>query len=269
MRGRSIPLSLQRRMVIDLLHFAKSIPTVPVQRKMSLALLVAARAACRERPRWTTLFTKAYALLAQEFPELRRAYIKIPWAHLYEYPVSNASIILERDYRGEPALLPVTIKDPAQQSLRDIGEQLHRAATAPVEDIKNFRRWLQLAKLPIYLRRAAWWLGLNIGRQRGNYFGTFAVSVYSALNAESLHPLSPVTTVLNYGVINGDGDVDVRIIYDHRVMDGATVARALARLEEILNSVVRDEVRSDLAKKSHALTAASAIAPKKRRKPMA
>ena len=98
--------------------------------------------------------------------------------------------------------------------------------------------------MPRPLRRALLWLGLNIGRQRGNYFGTFAVSVYSALNAESLHPLSPVTTLLNYGVISSDGRVDVRIIYDHRVMDGATVARALLRLEEILNSVVLEEVRS-------------------------
>ena len=29
--------------------------------------------------------------------------------------------------------------------------------------------------------------------------------------------------------------LDVRIIYDHRVMDGSTVARALADLEEVLN----------------------------------
>jgi hypothetical protein len=89
-----------------------------------------------------------------------------------------------------------------------------------------------------------WWLGLNIGRQRGNYFGTFALSVYSALNAESLHPLTPLTTLLNYGVISSDGNVNVRIIYDHRVMNGATVARALARLEEVLNTVVAEELRS-------------------------
>jgi len=38
--------------------------------------------------------------------------------------------------------------------------------------------------------------------------------------------------------------LDVRIIYDHRVMNGATVARALGRLEDILNSVILDEVRS-------------------------
>jgi len=50
--------------------------------------------------------------------------------------------------------------------------------------------------------------------------------------------------LLNYGVINSDGVLDARIIYDHRVMNGATVARALARLEEILNSVMLEEVRA-------------------------
>jgi len=50
--------------------------------------------------------------------------------------------------------------------------------------------------------------------------------------------------LLNYGVISSDGNVNVRIIYDHRVMNGATVARALARLEEVLNTVVAEELRS-------------------------
>jgi hypothetical protein len=231
-------------MVIDLLYFARGIPTVPVQKRMSLGPLVAARAACGERPRWTAIFTKAYALLAQEVPELRRAYVKIPWAHLYEYPISKANIIIERDYRGEPSLCPVSIKDPAHRSVGDIGRQIQHATTAPLEEIKDFRRWMRFARLPRPLRRTLWWIGLNIGRQRGNFFGTFGLSVYSALNAESLHPLSPLTTLLNYGVMTGEGVLDVRIIYDHRVLDGATVARALGRLEEILNSVILEEVQS-------------------------
>jgi hypothetical protein len=244
MRGRAIRLSVPRRIVVDLLYFARGVPTVPVQKRMSLGPLLAARAACRERPRWTVIFTKAYALMAREFPEFRRAYVKIPWPHFYEYPASNATVVIERDYRGEPGLFSISIKEPARQSLRDIGRQLEHASTAPVEDIKDFRRMMHFARLPRPLRRAFWWICLNIGRQRGNYFGTFGVSVYSALQVESLHPLSPLTTVLNYGVISSDGDVTVRIIYDHRVMDGATVARALARLEEILNTVVAEELRS-------------------------
>src|SRR5207253_10347245 len=55
--------------------------------------------------------------------------------------------------------------------------------------------------------------------------------------------LSPLTTLLNYGPIDPDGLVNVRILYDHRVMDGATVARALDRFEAILNGPVAAEVQ--------------------------
>jgi hypothetical protein len=244
MRGRAIRLSVQRQMVIDFLHFARCVPSVPVQKRMSIGALTAARAASRDRLRWTAIFTKAFALVAEEVPQLRRAYVKLPWPHLYEYPTSKANIMIEREYRGEPALCPVSIKDPAHQPLPVIGGLLQQATTAPLENNKDFQRWLQLARLPRPLRRTLWWIGLNIGRQRGNFFGTFGVSVYSALNAESLHPLSPLTALLNYGVMTNDGSVDVRIIYDHRVMDGATVARALGRMEEILTSVILDEVQS-------------------------
>jgi len=89
------------------------------------------------------------------------------------------------------------------------------------------------------LRRLIWWSGLNIGRQRARYFGTFGLSVYSALNAESLHPLTPLTTLLNYGVIDRDGNVNVRIIYDHRVLDGADAARFMSYIVALLEDPMR------------------------------
>ena len=92
------------------------------------------------------------------------------------------------------------------------------------------------------------WVGLNWGRQRANYFGTFQISVYSALGAESFNQLTPLTTLLNYGLIGHDGAVDVRVQYDHRVMDGATVARALGRLETLLNGIVAEEMLTSSAR---------------------
>jgi hypothetical protein len=162
---------------------------------------------------------------------------------LYEYPTSSANVVVEREYDGEPALFSILIKDPAARSLIDIGSFLKHAMTAPIDSVKDFQRTMHISALPRPLRRLLWWLGLNIGRQRANFFGTFALSVYSALNSESLHPLTPLTTVLNYGVIDRDGGVTVRIVYDHRVMDGATVARALTRLEEVLNTRIVEELK--------------------------
>ncbi|HZP79718.1 MAG TPA: hypothetical protein VFB45_26530 [Pseudolabrys sp.] len=242
MRGKSIKISKTRRMVMDLLYFAKAVPSIPVQRRINIQAVVAARAACANRPQWSAIFTRGYAVVAAECPQLRRAYVKLPWPQFYEYPVSTATIILEREYEGERTLFSYLLKGLG--SVQELSLAIRHAGTAPVAEIKDFRRALSLSGLPQGLRRAMWWLALNIGRQRGNYFGTFGVSVYSALNAESLHPLSPLTTLLNYGVIDGDGNVMVRVIYDHRVLDGGTIARALTRLEEVLNGPVLEELRS-------------------------
>ena len=242
MRGRSIPLSRPRRVITDLMHFAAGVPSVPVQRRIDVSRVAAGRAARPDRPAWTGIFTKAYALVADEVPELRRAYCKFPWPHLYEYPASVGHVMVEREYGGERAVLGLRVKDPGRRSLADLCGRVRWAAAAPVDSVRCFRRPLKLARLPRPVRRAVWWLGLNVGRWRGKHFGTFAVSAYSSLGAASLHPLSPLTTTLNYGVIGADGVVDVRVVYDHRVMDGATVARALARLEEVLNTAIVDEL---------------------------
>jgi hypothetical protein len=242
MRGRAIPLSASRRFICDLMHFASKVPSIPVQRRLALGPLVQKRRLALQPPPWSAIFAKAFALLADEVPELRRAYCTFPWPHLYEYPCTVASITVERDYRGEKAVFAVRIKDPARAPLGDIAGAIRAAASGPIEEVGDFRRLLWLSSLPRPLRRLLWWLGLNIGRQRANYLGTFAVSVYSSLGAESLHPLSPLTATVNYGVIGANGAVDARIIYDHRVLDGATVARGLARMEELLLTVLLDEL---------------------------
>jgi hypothetical protein len=244
MRGRSIRLSPAKRLVLDVLHFSRGIPTVPVQKRMAIAPLVAARAACGKSPRWTAIFVKAYALLAREIPELRQAYVKLPLPHIYEYRSSIASVVIEREYKGELGIFTQVILNPAARSIENLGEMLGKGATLPVDEIPEVARALRVAALPWPFRRFVWWLGLNVSLYRARFFGTFGFSVYSALKVESLHPLMPVTTLLNYGVIDADGHVNVRIIYDHRVMNGATVARALNRLEEILNGPVADEVRA-------------------------
>lgn len=243
MRGRALKLSAPRRLVNDLMWFSIAVPRVTVQRQMNLGSLLRARIALHTRPAWTVLFLRGYALLSQETPELRRAYVKLPWPQLYEYPVSVASVAHEREHDGERAVLLSRIKDPEHRSIADLEALIQAARSHPVLEVKEFRRALNIARVPVLLRRPLMWLGLNIGRQRANYFGTFQLSVYSGLGAESLNPLTPLTTLLNYGPIGKDGSVNVRIHYDHRVMDGANVARALERFENILNGAVADELK--------------------------
>jgi hypothetical protein len=234
---------LARRWINDFLHFARKVPSVPVARRMDLGPLVEARARLGRRPSWVAIFTKAFSLVAREVAELRRAYLGNLFPRLYEHPVSVASVAIERKYQGEDAVFFGTLLGPDNQTLADLTDYLHRYKTDDLWSMGHFRQLLRISRLPRPLRRVAWWYGLNMdGNRRARRFGTFGVSVYSGLGAESLHPISPLTTLLTYGVISPEGAVDVRLVYDHRVMDGSTVARALARLEEILRSEIVAEL---------------------------
>ena len=250
MRGRWIPLSLPRRLVSDLLAFASKIPILPVQRQMHLGPLQAARDAASARPAWIALFIKGFALAAEDLPELRRVYLKFPWPHLYEYPDSVAAITIERPIGDEPAVLVIRIDAPARVPVGEIDAAIRHARSAPVGEVKEFRRALLLACLPLVLRRLLMWLALNVARHRPRYFGTFCVTDLSPLGTESLRPLFPATVTVYYGRISEDGAVMVRAAYDHRALDGATIARALDRFEQLLNGVVASELRDGEQRRS-------------------
>ena len=244
MRGRVVAISRSRRLVIDFMRFTQEVPRATVTRRMQLARLVAARRQSSEakRPMWTAIFAKAYGIVSDELPELRRAYVKFPRPHFYEYPQAVAMIPVTRDYFGEETILSTRIKNPATLSLSQLSQLLLRAKSLPTDEVNHYGRMMQIARLPGFLRLALWWIALNIGRQRANYFGTFLISTVSRYGGEFESVLSPVSTSLSYGVIAPDGSVDVRLTWDHRVMDGLPAARALMRLEEILVGPIVDDL---------------------------
>src|SRR5439155_7972091 len=111
-KGRWVALSLPRRWICDLLHFAQKVPTVPVQRRLDIRAVIAAREAVINRPSWAAIFTRAYGLVAREVPELRRYYLAFPRPHLYEFPYSIASVAIERVYEGENAVFFGHLRSP-------------------------------------------------------------------------------------------------------------------------------------------------------------
>jgi hypothetical protein len=248
MRGRSIRFSAPRRTIADLLHFAMRMPLLPVERRFDISKLQAALGQCKKRPLWSAIFLKGFALVAREMPELRQVYMSFPRPRLYEYPSSRGVIGIEREVAGETGLFPSRIiNDPTDHTLVEITAEIRHAKEAPLEQIKQFRRMLAFARLPRFLRRAVWWAGLNVGRQRAKYFGTFAVTTVGPDGASTMHPLAPVTSTVGYGLFLEGGRTDVRIVFDHRVLDGALMARSLVRLEEILNGPILEEIRSSAA----------------------
>jgi hypothetical protein len=234
-QGRRLPLSPARRMVLELLHHARRVPSLPLAQTMHLPELVAARQAACPTPSWIALFMRAYGLVAQQHPVLRQAYLPYPRPHLYEHPHSVCAVLVEREWEGEPVVLGTKIRGPETQTLEDIDRYLKRYREAPVESIPAFRQILRFGRLPWLVRRFTFWHSLYLsGCTRAKRFGTFAISSLGNLGVEQFHPLTPLTTYLTFGPISPDGEVTVKIIYDHRVMDGRTVARCLNDLESVL-----------------------------------
>lgn len=242
--GLYLPISRPRRLIADLVHFAKRVPSVPVEKRLDISALAAARRHAPLRIGWPALFIKAFALTARTWPQLRRAYLSWPWPRLYEHDHSVASVAIEREFKGEPAVFFAHVHGPEFQPLSQIEAHLRRCKEAPLNELGLCRRALMIARLPGPIRRFMWWHTLEwSGAKRAKRLGTFGFSTYASLGASSLHPLSPLTTALNYGVLEPNGQMVVRLIYDHRVMDGATVARALITMEQVLSYELVREIQ--------------------------
>ncbi len=251
-RGHSVSLTAPRRFIIDLLHFAKRVPSVPVSREMDVRAVVSARASHPTRPSWALIFMKAYALVCEKNPPLRRALVTFPWARLYEHPISVCALALEREYQGEEGIFVGLFRGPEVPSLVRLQEPLDWYRKTPLHEIGFYRQALRVSRLPWPARWLLWWSTLNVsGFKRAKRFGTFGLSSYGSLGAESLHPISPLTTTLTYGPIDANGRICVKLIYDHRVLDGAYVARRLQDLEETLNGVILEELRRGVVEEDH------------------
>jgi hypothetical protein len=236
-QGTYLPLSLPRRWIGDLLHAARNVPLVPFERRMDLSRLAALRQTQSDPPGWCALFTKAFGIVANRRPEFRRCYLPFPWPRLYQHPNAVASVAVEREFEGEPAVFFGIIRDPAEQTLADMSAFHHRFKHGPVEEQSSLRRLVRTARYPRPIRRILWWSMLNFtGHVRARNAGTFAISVTAGLGASGLLLPSPLAFTLNYAPFDEAGRIDVRLHFDHRVIDGGPVARGMNHLEEVLNN---------------------------------
>jgi hypothetical protein len=138
---------------------------------------------------------------------------------------------------------------PEQQSLGQIQQAVAWYKNETLEKVGFYRMALRFSRAPMPIRRLLWWGALNVsGHKRCKRFGTFGLSSYGALGAEQIHPISPLTTTLTYGPIDpATGRVVVKLIYDHRVLDGAYIARRLRDIEEVMHGPILAELLDERA----------------------
>ena len=247
MRGTVRKISMPRRLIADLMHASMGVPFVSLARPLDIRQLIDARALASQPPGWAAIFVKAFSLVAKEQPVLRTLYAKWPWPSFYELPRSIAMIAIARVENGEDCVLPQRITAPDMLPLSEIEALIRHAKEAPISEVPAFRKMLRATRLPLPLRRLIWLIGLNFGRQRANYFGSFGVTSVAAYGAGELHALSPGPFIVSYGVVGPEPTIDVVIRWDHRVADAALIAKTLTRLEQVLNTEIAVELRRPTA----------------------
>jgi hypothetical protein len=237
-------LPVGRGAVNDVAVLARAIPLFPVDREMRLAVVADARAAAPRRIGWAACFLKAYAMVAREQPLLRSWLVGRLRSRLATASQSVATLAINRaDEHGGDRLFFARLASPDTLPLVAIQAFIDRHATAPIDEL--FRRQLELEMVPGWLRRTILrWNMSSASPKRPGRIGTFSMSSLAGFAAGNhFHP-TLCTTSLCQGPLDDAGRCRVTIIADHRVLDGATVARALERLEQVLGREIAAELRT-------------------------
>ena len=135
MRGTVRPISLARKLVIDLMH--ASVPLVVVRRTMKLERLVTARALKAARPGWSAIIAKAFCIVARDEPWLRTFYLK--WPHFYEVPKSVAMVAIARNDIDKDAIVILKIGAADELSLADVEVCIQRGKNAALDNVPSIK----------------------------------------------------------------------------------------------------------------------------------
>ena len=193
---------------------------------------------------WGAIMVKAIALVSQHHPELKRCYMPLPWAHLYEHPYSVAVIAIERQWQGERAVFFDQIPAPERKPLREIDRTLQALKKAPVEAIGGFRRLIRHTRLPPPFRRLIWCIVLyTSGYLRSRYIGTFSINSVPG-RGFPIQVISLPAINFYYGSVAPNGDLHIQIFFDHRMIDGVAVNRLLSKLTVALHHKIVAELNA-------------------------
>ncbi len=236
-------LSANRSLVVDGCYFARSIPFFPVERTCDLGEVARLRSAASTRISWTAVFLKAHGLVAAQTAPLRQCYLKWPWPHIFEHDHNVGMLAMNRQFAEGDRLCWGRFDDPETKSLVEIQKSLDAFQNEPVDHI--FKRQVFFSRLPWPVRRLIWWLNLNVFvSKRAKRMGTFSMSSLAGQGAINRFHFTVLSTSLTYAPVDATGKCLVTLICDHRVIDGSLAAAALIKLEETLNGVIADELRS-------------------------
>jgi hypothetical protein len=235
------PLPAGRGCVSDVAVLARALPLFPVDRTLRLDALSAARLAAGRRIGWAAIFLKGYAIVAREMPLLRSWLAGTLRPRLATSSGSVAVLAVNRPDDDGERLFFARLARPDLLPLPLVQDAIDCFTTGPVDRI--FRRQIQLETVPGWLRRTILrWNMRSTSPKRATRIGTFSLSTLAGFSATNRFHPTICTSSLSYGPLESDGRCLATVIADHRLLDGAGVARALARLEAVLAGEILREL---------------------------
>ena len=231
-------------MVEDIIRMANKTPLAAFVGDYDAGLVAKFRRHSRPKISWNVLYMKAYACVCQQNSALRQSFVKFPWGHLYEHDQNVCMMTIAREHEGEERLFFARFNRPESRSLVELQEHYDYYRKAPIEEIKQFRHQIQFAKAPKMVRRLAWWALFNlVPQKRASHMGTFGISIsgYKGCYAAT-HHLGTNTTILGVDPLPKNGVSRIVLTFDHRVIDGTPVTRALQQLHHMLTTTIKVEL---------------------------
>ncbi|MEW6554922.1 MAG: 2-oxo acid dehydrogenase subunit E2 [Actinomycetota bacterium] len=208
-----------------------------------------------DRISFTGWIMKCVASAAKEFPEIN-AYRK--GRYLYMFETVNMGMMVERELKGEKVPLGCVIKDCDTKSVRDISLEIAEAKEGDTGDelVIADRRSAKIAKYAVMLPKPLHSLGARIffwdpvkNHARMGTIGVTAVGMFGRSGGWPLPIPNVHSLALAVGGISrkpryiGGGDeleprdmLDLTLMFNHDVIDGAPAARFSARLIEMMET---------------------------------
>jgi pyruvate/2-oxoglutarate dehydrogenase complex dihydrolipoamide acyltransferase (E2) component len=208
------------------------------------------RAATGEPLSFTAWLIKTISRTLEAHPHAY-AYLKGKKA-LMVFDDIDISIVMEREFQGELVPLPYVIRQSNQKTFTDITREIQAAKQQPLteDDVvvgqqRNTFSVNLYYVLPGFLRRAIWKFILAhpaiAQKQMGSVIVT-SIGMMGKVNGwfihTSVHPLSfGVSSIVKQPAVVQDEIVireflKITVLFDHDVIDGAPIARFIAKLAQ-------------------------------------
>jgi pyruvate/2-oxoglutarate dehydrogenase complex dihydrolipoamide acyltransferase (E2) component len=252
---RAIPLTGLQRFLGNLHDEARSYWLMPCWIEVDMHRCQEERAVRERRGEPKTTYTSyiikavadAIRAAMPDNPEFNAALVGFPRKRLICFDQVDAAVTIERRHEGDDSFFVGIIRDADTKSTAAISAELagfrdesSPSAKAASSDLDS------LTRAPALLRRLLLWLSRNIpglvARHRGTFFlstvGKYGVGMYLMSNHNLSISFSEITS---RPVVRGDAVVispvaTLTLVYDHRVMMGAPVARLMADIRRRLEA---------------------------------